>query len=221
MSAGKSYKFTGTKIRIQTGYRVDSPPKTVSAVSKATEAVVTSTGINLDDGDVVRLRNVVGMTEVNDGVYVALDTTTNTLALADTDSTGYGTYVSGGVVDVATFSNFCELTSYNRTGGTSPQIDTTSLCSTAQEFVSGLPDFGTVQLDYKFAPLTAIQSAMQAAYESGETIAIQVELPNNGGLMVLLGTVTQTSEQAANGGIWTGSASFRITGRRVDVDLTA
>lgn len=221
MSAGKSYKFTGTKIRVQTGYEVNSPPHAITGITKAVEAVVSSAGINLDDGDVVRIRNVVGMTEVNDGVYVALDNTTGTLGLADTDSTGYGTYVSGGVVDVATFSNFCELTSYNRTGGTSPQIDTTSLCSTAQEFVSGLPDFGTVQLDYKFAPLTAIQSAMQDAYESGETIALQVELPNNGGLLVLLGTVTQTSEQAANGGIWTGSASFRITGRRVDIDLTA
>jgi hypothetical protein len=221
MSAGKSYKFTGTKIRVQTGYQVDSPPHAISAISQAAEAVVTSAGINLDDGDVVRIRNVVGMTEVNDGVYVALENSTNTLNLADTDSTGYGAYVSGGVVDIATFSNFCELTSYNRTGGTSPQIDTTSLCSTAQEFVSGLPDFGTVQLDYKFAPLTAIQSAIQAAYEAGDTIAIQVELPNNGGLLVLLGTVTQTSEQAANGGIWTGSASFRITGRRVDIDLTA
>lgn len=219
MAAGKTFKFTGTSIRIQTAWATESPAQAITAVSKATQATVTSSAHGYGDGDVIRIRNVLGMVELNNSAYVVLDASTNTFGLADTDSTGYASYVSGGVLDQATFSNFCELTSYSRTGGTSPEIDSTSLCSTAQEFVTGLPDFGSVQLDYKFAPRTGVQSAIEAAYRSGDTIAVQVELPNDGGLFVLLGTITQTSEQVSNGGIWTGSATFRITGPRVDIEL--
>jgi hypothetical protein len=160
---------------------------------------------------------VVGMTELNNEVFVVNVLTVDTFELADTDSTGYGTWVSDGTIAVASLSNFCELTGYNRQGGTSPEIPATSLCSTAQEYEVGLPDQGTTQLDYNFAPTTAIQEAIAAFDASKEKMAVKVTLPNSGGEMVQLGFIQQTSEQSAVGGLWTASITIRNTGPRFDV----
>lgn len=215
MSAGKRFKFQGSEIAVSTGF---AGSKAITGISKANPAVVTAAGHGLADGDVVRIAGVDGMTEVNDGLYVVENVDADTFELVDVDSTAYGTFSgTGGTVEKATMSNFCELTGYNRSGGSSPEIEGTSICSTAAEFEIGLPDFGTTQMDYNFAPRTAIQMAVEQLYRSGEKMAVKVKLPKNGGVMVQLGFVQQTSESASNGSLWTGSMTIRNTGPRIDI----
>lgn len=216
MSAGKRYKFDGSNIQFSINWSGDSPSSPITGVTKSNPAVVTESSHGRSNGAVVRIKNVGGMTELNDGVYVIEVVNNNSYKLLDVDSTEYGTYTSGGIVDQANFSKICELTGYNRQGGTSPEIAATALCSTAQEFEIGLPDFGTLQLDYNFAPQTNVQDAMQDAYLSGDVVAVKVTLPKSGGVMVQLGYVQQTSETASVGGLWTGSMTLRCTGRRFD-----
>lgn len=216
MSGGKRYKFHGSTFQIMTGVDEDSPNPEITAVTKADPPVVTSAGHGLADGDVVKIIDVVGMTELNDELFVVSNKTNDTFELTDVRGSGYGTYSSGGEIQKVTFSNFCELTNYNRQGGTSPEIPATSACSTAQEFEIGLPDYGTTQIDYNFAPQTAVQLAVQGYYDSGEKIAVKVALPGSGGTMVQLGFIQQTSENAGVGGLWAGSLSIRNTGPRAD-----
>ena len=177
---------------------------------------MTCTGHGLADGDVVKLSGILGMTELNDDVFIVNVLTSSTFELVDTDSSNYGTYVSHGSIDKATFSNFCELTGYNRQGGSKTENDATSLCSTAKEYELGLPDFGTTQLDFFFAPQTAIQSAMADFDSSGEKMAVKVTLPKAGGIRTLLGFVQQTGEQAGSDGLRTGSITIRNTGAPFD-----
>jgi hypothetical protein len=216
MSAVSAYKFHGSQIAVLVGFTADSPVTAITAITNANPAVVTDTGHPLSDGDVVEITGVVGMTEVNSGRYVVEVIDANSFSLLGVDSTGYGTYTSGGTYEIGDFSNFCDLTNYNRTGGTSPEIQTTALCSVAQEYLLGLPDFGTTAIDFNFAPATAIQQAIQDAYVSGDLIAVKVTLPDSGGTMVQMGFVQQTSESAGVGGIWTGSMTVRNTGNRED-----
>lgn len=218
MSAGKSFKFHGSEIQVMTGFSADSPNKVITGISNADPAVVSSTNHGLTDGDVVKLTGIVGMTELNDELFVVVNAASGTFELADVDSSDYGDYESGGVIDVAEFSNFCELTNYNRAGGAKPEEQTTSLCSDAQEYELGLPDFGTTSIDYKFAPRTAIQEAIKEFDDSGDKMAVKVTLPKNGGVMVQLAFVQSTSETAGVGGIWRGSMSLRNTGSRVDIE---
>lgn len=219
MAGGKRFKFQGSTIQMLVGFSGDSPSSPIVGISRANPAVVTETGHGRSDGDVVRIKNVVGMTELNNELFVINVLTNNTYELVDVDSSGYGAYVSGGLVDAAEFSNFCELTGYNRQGGTSPEIDATTICSTAAEFEVGLPDFGTTQIDYNFAPTTEVQQQIEAFYRSGEKIAAKVTLPNQGGVMIQFGYVQQTSEQASVGGLWTGSMTLRNTGPRIDLEV--
>lgn len=217
MPAGKRFKFHGSQIEVMTGYVDDSPSKVITGITNANPAVVTSAAHGYANGDVVRITGVAGMVEVNDELFVVTNQTTNTFELADVDSTDYGVWTSGGWIDEGAFSNFCELTNYNRQGGTSPDIPATSLCSTAQEYEIGLPDFGTTQLDFNFAPRTTIQGALHTFHASGDKMAVRITLPNDGGYLVQLGFVQQESETAGANGIWTASGTIRNTGARVDI----
>ena len=212
MPGGQRYKFQGSTIAVSTGF---GTARVITAVTKANPAVVSAAAHGGANGDIALIEAIVGMTELNNGLYVASGVATGTFALTDVDSTLFTTYVSGGTAKFATMSNFCELTGYNRSGGTSPEIAATSLCSTAQEFEVGLPDYGTTQFDFNFAPKSAIQLAINAAYKSGAAIAVRVVLPNAGGTVVQIGYVQQTSETASVNGLWTGSMTLRNTGNPV------
>lgn len=220
MPSGKSFKFHGSTIEVMTGVSADSPSIAISAITQADPAVVSAAGHGLASGDVIQISGALGMTEVNDELFVVNVLTSGTFELVNVDSSSYGAYAGHGAVDPVDFSNFCELTGYNRQGGTSAEIDKTSLCSEAKEFEVDLPDFGTTQMDYKFAPRTAIQEAIADYYSgdhAGQPFAVRITLPNNGGYMMQLGRIQQTSEQAGNGSIWTGSLTIRNSGARVDV----
>lgn len=212
MTTGVRYKFNGSTLGVQTGYVGASPQQPISAITAADPAIITYSGTRIVDGDVGRISGVVGMTEVNGDVYVADNTSATNADLAGYDSSANTPYISGGIWEEASFSNFCELTGVNQQDGTSDEIDATTICSTAKEFEVGLSDSGTLQLDYNYAPNEAVQTAMRAAKESGDTIAVKIVFPNGGGTVIMLGSVQQQSFQGQVSGLWTGSATLKLTG---------
>ena len=78
--------------------------KTITAITAANPAVVTSNSHGYSNGDFVIISGVVGMTEVNGKTFKVADKTTNTFELQDIDGTdinssGYTAYSSGGVAN--------------------------------------------------------------------------------------------------------------------------
>jgi hypothetical protein len=81
---------------------------TITNITQANPAVVTSSSHGFSNGDKIIIRNVVGMTEVNNLVFTVGMTevnnlvftvagaTTNTFQLSGINSTGYTAYTSGG-----------------------------------------------------------------------------------------------------------------------------
>lgn len=217
MASGKRYKFQGSSISVVVGFAADSPSKAISGATRANPCVVSSSNHGLSNGDVVRITGVVGMDELNNELFVVANKQTSSFELEGVDSTGYGQYTSGGLIDVAEFSEFCELTNYNRTGGSSPEIQATTICSDAAEYELGLPDFGTTQISFNFAPQTAVQTALHDFYLSGEKIAVKVELPSSAGTMIQMGFIQQESETVGTGGLWAATVTIRNTGNRFDI----
>jgi len=209
MAAGKRFKFNGSTFQVQTGF---AATKTITAITNDDPGEVTATAHGLSDGDVGKIATVVGMTEVNDKLFVVDNSATNTFDLANTDTTAYGDYTSGGTFAPATLSAFCELTGVNQQDGAADQVEVTTICSTAKEFEQGLSDSGTIQLDYNFAPNEAVQAAIRAAKVSGEAITFKVTLPGTGGSIILIGTVQQSSFTGQVNGVWTGSTTVKLTG---------
>ena len=78
--------------------------KTITAITKANPAVVTSSSHGFENGDFVNISSVVGMTEVNNKTFKVADKTTNTFELQDVDGTdinssSFTTYSSAGVAN--------------------------------------------------------------------------------------------------------------------------
>jgi len=209
MAAGKRFKFSGSKVRISMS---DGAPKTITDIDQSDPAVVSAATHGFLLGTVVRIAAVVGMTEVNNKLFVVDNPDTGDFELAGVDSTGYTAYTSGGTATPLVFGDFCELTSISQQDGTPDEIEATTICSTAKEFETGLSDSGTLTLDYNYAPNEAVQARFAAAKKSGEQIAIQVVLPNAGGTVVMIGTVQSSSFTGSNGSLWTGSTSIKLTG---------
>lgn len=70
--------------------------KTITGITKANPAVVTSASHGYSNGDTVKIMGVVGMTEVNNKVFTVANVATNTFELQDYDSTANTAYTSGG-----------------------------------------------------------------------------------------------------------------------------
>lgn len=78
--------------------------KTITGITQANPAVVTSATHGFSNGDRVYILGVGGMTQVNGNYYTVAGVTTNTFQLtnvldgSNVNSTGYGAYTSGGTV---------------------------------------------------------------------------------------------------------------------------
>lgn len=80
---------------VDSGLSLDRPIA-ITGISRANPGVVTAPGHGLINGDRVRLRGVVGMTEVNGGRYTVASATTDTFALSGVDTSSFAAYATGG-----------------------------------------------------------------------------------------------------------------------------
>jgi hypothetical protein len=88
---------------VDCGLTLDSP-KPITAITKASPGVLTATGHGFSNDDIVIVRGVLGMTQVNNEKFKVANVTLDTFELTDPDTgadvstTSYTTYVSGGEV---------------------------------------------------------------------------------------------------------------------------
>ena len=80
-------EFSNLKIRVyKDSSTVFEANKTITAITKANPAVVTATGHGYSNGDEIKIRSVVGMTEVNEKRFLVANKTTNTFELTTTNA---------------------------------------------------------------------------------------------------------------------------------------
>jgi len=214
MSSGKRYKFIGSTFGVQTGF---GSPVVITGISQADPAVVTATN-TFELGDVVKLENITGgMTQVDGGVFPVDNPESADFELAGVDSTNYDAFAVDSPNDAqavpVTFSTFCELTGMNQQDAGANQNEVSTICSTAKEFEQGLPDSGTLQLDFNWAGNQPVQAALRAARASGDQIAFKVTMPGTGGSVIMVGTVQQMSFQGSvSNPVYTASATIKLSG---------
>ena len=94
------------RMTVITNEYVDTDTISINGITNANPMVITTTNPHyINNGDRIKITGVVGMTEVNDKVYVASNVTTNTLQLKHTaadansiNSTNFSNYTSGGTI---------------------------------------------------------------------------------------------------------------------------
>ena len=84
------------------GISIDPAAVSITAITQADPAVVTVASHGFDNGDIVNITGIVGMTELNDRHFVIGGQTVTTFQLLNEDSTGFTAWSSAGTV-AATF----------------------------------------------------------------------------------------------------------------------
>lgn len=79
---------------------------TITAATKANPCSITSTAHGLVTGDEVLIKDVLGMTELNDTWYTITRTSANAYTLDSTDSSSYTTYTSAGTASQEKYDDF-------------------------------------------------------------------------------------------------------------------
>lgn len=83
--------------------------KSISGITRANPAVVTSNNHGFSNGDRVWISNVGGMSQVNNKVFTVANSAANTFQLQSTNSGKYSKYSNGGVIRKCLNTN-CEVT---------------------------------------------------------------------------------------------------------------
>lgn len=177
--------------------------KTVTACTAADPGVITATSHGISDGAYVYVNVTDGMRKLHTQVARVDNGTTDTFELEEVDTTAYGTWVSGSVREVTTWSNLCIATSYSIANAAPTEIDETTLCDTITRIRYGLPGqkSGTIGIQHD-SDSTALQY-LEAA-DTSDIIAVRATYPN--GNIRVFGAFT------AYGGGFSGGVSQLETG---------
>lgn len=185
--------------------------KTLTAISKANPAVLTSSAHGLVDGDVVKPASVVGMTEINGKVGVVRVLTANTFELCGVDSTSFSTYTSGGTV-TGVAARLGNWTTWNGLDGQASDIDVTDLDSVAKEYRAGLVDFGQITLNVQVKDDDDGQMALRGSQAASGPSSKMVITFKNGKTRTFQMYCKQTPESGGVDQVITGSFTCKISG---------
>ena len=197
----------GSKLYIASG---TSGAKTITAITQAYRAQVTSAAHGLSVGDRVTFAAVVGMTEINTLVGTVIAKDTNTF-IVNIDSRTFTAYTSDGTATPVTYTQIKEVISYDFGGGERPDIDISNLESTAREYRLGLKDQGNFTCNISVVHSDAGQTACRTALGSDTPVGFKFELPN-AEVGTFLGLVKSMPESGAVDATHSGSLVVRITG---------
>jgi hypothetical protein len=144
-----------------------------------------------------------------------------------------GTVVSIGTINpipeeftAETWLDLCNVTSIDFGGETTDEIDVTTLCSQAREFIPGFSDSGTITLSGNYLPGYDSQKRLQALKAAKEVGNFRISISDDGlGTGVVYqyfkASVSGITPAFAVGAAVTFSATLRLSGAITEVLPTA
>lgn len=159
--------------------------KVITGITNASAGVVTSAAHGQASGTVGIITGVAGMTQVNNRAFIAYNsaspTPTGTFILKGVKTTtaqGYGTYTSGGIWTPYTMVEVGEVTGISTAfDGEAADIEVTNLRSTGKEYLTGLPEFGSVSLSMTLpSSADSGQTALRDAREVQSAVPFTITL---------------------------------------------
>lgn len=168
---------------------------TITAISKATAAVVTATN-TLAVGDVVIFGTVTNMPEIAGllGIVTAASGSSFTVAI---DSSGFAAVGTTGAAIPQTFSKVGNVQDFTPDGGTANVIDVTNMDSLAKEKRQGLQDNGNYSLTYDADDTDVGQLRLIAARAAQAVVVFKQYYPGGLKIRAWQGFVQKITEPVA------------------------
>lgn len=175
-------QLLNTKVEIQSALGV---AKTITGISKASEAVVTATH-DFAIGDIIVIDEVVGMTQINRrAVRVKSVSTTVSFVCEGLDSTGWTTYASGGTArKVSTWIAFDTLTNFDFPEPQPNPQSVTTIHDTEEKEIFGLDSAPSATMNSHSQPVNAAIAEVRKASLAKEDRVLRITF-QNGNVMIV------------------------------------
>lgn len=168
--------------------------KTITAITKASPGVVSSTAHGYSNGDYVYL-TINGMWQLHGRVFRVASVATDTFQLEDVSggtgisTASFDTFTSGTAEKITFGNSITTATSMNVSGGDYDMIDVTTIHANQKSQIPGLPNAISFSFDNLWDPTDAGQSAMKAASDAQAVRAFKFTFGTGGKIMVFAGYV--------------------------------
>lgn len=192
-------KWSGVAVSMQSAL---AAAKTISDITKADPAVITSTAHGYANGDYVLLV-VQGMYQLDGKVVRVAGVATDTFQAEGVDSTLFDTFVSGTAQKITFGTTLSSMTSVNASGGDFDFIDTTTIHQNVKTQIPGLANPLSYSFDNLWDMSDAAQLAMKAASDNQGQRAFKFVFGTGGPIMTFSGYVGYA-------GAPTGSAQDKV-----------
>lgn len=203
-----AFVVKNVRTRIQTAL---STAITITAISKASEAVITATN-TLSAGDWLVIRGVTGMTEMNERVVRVKSPSGTQFTAEGLDSTNFTTYVSGGsAYEVTTFATLDNITSLNFSDNPAAKQDITAISDTSIKETNGLKGAPTASFGINADPLGAGVIALRNASRGSDPVVIIFDFLDEGFTLYCNAEVSGGDGLNANvGAVATGNVELTL-----------
>lgn len=203
---------TGRNVRVEIAATY-SAAKTVSAVTKASPGVATSTTHGMTDGAIGYFSDdTAGMDEIAGGAYSVDAPGASTFNLESEDTSSFGTFTSGTFTPVATWATLSTSTAYNISGGEPDKLDTTRLLDRIRQNETGLLAEQSVSIDGFSDPQNAAAILCRNAALAGGYVVVRITL-SNGERRIFRGQPGLPGESMSVGQKATSSIAFTVKGK--------
>lgn len=154
---------------------------TLASITAANPPVVGKTSHGLTTGQIGKFTLAGGMTEINNksGVVEVIDA--NSFRVIGIDASAYTAYTSGASFTPFVMTNCCEITQFSPSDPGSQLLEVSTICSTAKEYLSGLPDDGTATLNFNFVMTDTALMRLWELREAGTAEWFRLEFPATDG----------------------------------------
>lgn len=127
------------------------------------------------------------------------------------ETQGFVFGVSASGASPITYTSVGEITNFQGFDGQAAEIDVTSLESTAKEYIMGLQDFGSFNIDVNYLPSDAGQDILRAAKASRDVHYFRCTFSDNS-TATFAGYVTSAPISGGVDAKVDGSFNIRVTG---------
>lgn len=162
--------------------------KTITAITKASPGVVSSTAHGYSNGDFVFL-TVSGMYQLNDKVVRVSSVTTDTFALEGVDTTLFETFSSGTAEKITFGTSITTATTITSSGGNFEFIDSTTIHGNSKSQLPGLPEATTFSMDHIWDVSDTGLLALKSASDNQSKRAFKFTFGSGGKIMAFAGYV--------------------------------
>jgi len=182
---------------------------TITAISNASEAVITATN-TLTAGDLVVISGVVGMPKINDRVVRVKSPSGTQFTAEGVNSTNWGTYSSGGVAnEVTAFQTFDNISQLDLPDAGPDEIDVTAISDDERKIVFGHDSAQKGTLSLIADPLSAAVVEAAAAATDANRRVFRVTLQS--GYVAIFNAFVSGGTGFSGGVGAAGTASISLT----------